>query len=1219
MFGDIAGWALRGQSSGDDNGDENENGEDGNNGANSNQGDQGPSLSEEDIRAKRLARMMGGGGGSLAASSTGGSNVGAGGDGDDGDGEDDDDKKPAAGGGGKPDSDAMDVDGDDSPAAAGATRKLADAAAATKSSTTAAAASKPSPMDIDEPQPPKKAKKERTPDSPAEVDRKFRRKKEVLLRRTLLVSLSSSTIPLTPGGGSSRAADRDSLAVKLDLDDLGDGAGVTVQSIAEILATRLSLGPDDTQIAALPPPERGLVSYLGRCHVRAGREIKDVRQKRERRRAKKGAASPASPAAVAATGAADTQDDETELILEEIRSQVVSYAASSLMEPDLFELGATPPGSTQLGDALRSSASAGTEGITFAVFGKDSSFYYRLCEELLSIDSAAFERVIDGAVDRLSSMLEKCGTVLDGGGADAGLGAASSGGESPLVLVQGLTALCSHKKAAAALTKQASFLLPPADSPESAERITPPAPQIPTGGDPRQQQLYRMMAAMTQQNRRGYMKRSGPALEKHTLLGRILRVGLPHDHPDVMEPFKGAASRSMKSAEKNMEGMRSALRVYRVSVDGLVRGLITSGAESRGRVMQWFTDALLVNIGATALRPDKTKVSNMQTLLNVMSALLKLCEPFVSDPKKAKLLDPGFVSSPADHMGVFTAEGDNAVARLGENPSSPTAPYEPRNKFVPQCFFLCARALHLGLVPAAHYHRGLSRQINHEAWQIRQRNGDERNDPNFNYFIQTQFALESSLFMGDFLAEGARFVNLTAGFLLRLDDESLPRMPEHFVDDVCDVLTFMPKHPASAKAMRGIDLGDAFRVVVKLLSPKYAHTVRNYNLRAKLGDVLYFIYLPADKDNRSTVPESVMCDPLSGGRPYLLSDASAQETLAPSLLLLYGEVEQTGYYDRMKYRAHIASLLRYLWESSEHKAAFRKIAHDRDSFITFANGIMNETNSLMASVMEKLPDIRRVQVQMANPQEWAALSEEQRETSTERHQENEETVRSELPLCNKTLQMLGWLNTDPDIRKLFLLEEMCSRLVNMLFHVLLKLVGSKGLELKVDNPESYNFRPKDMLRDLCAIFANFSSADEFVLECARSGYYNADLIIKSVKTCQRLQLLTGEAMDDFAALTGRVAEASKGVEDFDTLTADAPDEFLDPLMCTFMKDPVYLPTSDNYVDRSTITQHLLNDPHDPFNRKDLTPDMVKDAPELKEKIDRWLEEKRQAGKAAESS
>lgn len=155
-----------------------------------------------------------------------------------------------------------------------------------------------------------------------------------------------------------------------------------------------------------------------------------------------------------------------------------------------------------------------------------------------------------------------------------------------------------------------------------------------------------------------------------------------------------------------------------------------------------------------------------------------------------------------------------------------------------------------------------------------------------------------------------------------------------------------------------------------------------------------------------------------------------------------------------------------------------------------------------------------------------------------------------------------------------------------------------------------------MLRDLCAIFALFAPAPEFQMECAKSGYYSAELVTKSVKTCKKLNLLTGKSMEMFEALPELVEVAAQNVASDDALLRNAPDEFLDPLMCTFMIDPVLLPTSDTIVDRSTITQHLLNDPTDPFNRKDLTIDMVVPATELKEKMNTWVEEKRKESGAS---
>jgi len=104
-------------------------------------------------------------------------------------------------------------------------------------------------------------------------------------------------------------------------------------------------------------------------------------------------------------------------------------------------------------------------------------------------------------------------------------------------------------------------------------------------------------------------------------------------------------------------------------------------------------------------------------------------------------------------------------------------------------------------------------------------------------------------------------------------------------------------------------------------------------------------------------------------------------------------------------------------------------------------------------------------------------------------------------------------------------------------------------------------------------------------------------------------------MAAFETLPELVEEASRHVAEDDELLQDAPDEFLDEILSTFMIDPVILP-SGHYVDRSTITQHLLNDPIDPFNRVEMTIDDVKPAIELKTRMDVWLEEKRAARRDA---
>lgn len=75
---------------------------------------------------------------------------------------------------------------------------------------------------------------------------------------------------------------------------------------------------------------------------------------------------------------------------------------------------------------------------------------------------------------------------------------------------------------------------------------------------------------------------------------------------------------------------------------------------------------------------------------------------------------------------------------------------------------------------------------------------------------------------------------------------------------------------------------------------------------------------------------------------------------------------------------------------------------------------------------------------------------------------------------------------------------------------------------------------------------------------------------------------------------------------------DAPDEFLDPVTYTLMRDPVVMPTSDTSIDRATILRHLLSDPRDPISRKPLRADELLENGELRAQIDAW-----KASKAAQ--
>jgi hypothetical protein len=64
----------------------------------------------------------------------------------------------------------------------------------------------------------------------------------------------------------------------------------------------------------------------------------------------------------------------------------------------------------------------------------------------------------------------------------------------------------------------------------------------------------------------------------------------------------------------------------------------------------------------------------------------------------------------------------------------------------------------------------------------------------------------------------------------------------------------------------------------------------------------------------------------------------------------------------------------------------------------------------------------------------------------------------------------------------------------------------------------------------------------------------------------------GALIADVQAVALKVAQMASQQQTDDEILAEAPDDFLDPIMSTLMRDPVILPSSHATVDRSTIAR-----------------------------------------------
>lgn len=186
----------------------------------------------------------------------------------------------------------------------------------------------------------------------------------------------------------------------------------------------------------------------------------------------------------------------------------------------------------------------------------------------------------------------------------------------------------------------------------------------------------------------------------------------------------------------------------------------------------------------------------------------------------------------------------------------------------------------------------------------------------------------------------------------------------------------------------------------------------------------------------------------------------------------------------------------------------------------------------------------------------------------------------------------------------------------MLNYNLESLVGPKCGELKVKDPQSYSFNPKDLLKALTTVYINLSEQSEFISAVAKDERsFNRNLFVRAVDILGRKTgLASPEFIEKLLNFANKAEEQRKADEEEDLEYGDVPDEFLDPLMYTIMKDPVILPASKMNIDRSTIKAHLLSDSTDPFNRMPLKLEDVTPNEELRQKILCFKKQKKEEAK-----
>lgn len=415
-------------------------------------------------------------------------------------------------------------------------------------------------------------------------------------------------------------------------------------------------------------------------------------------------------------------------------------------------------------------------------------------------------------------------------------------------------------------------------------------------------------------------------------------------------------------------------------------------------------------------------------------------------------------------------------------------------------------------------------------------------------------------------------------------------LPEFFLENVWEYLLFMARVDGDLNAAGGAEQDAILELAAELLPA--SDMIKNPYIRAKQVEI-FFALVMNDEERRSGI--------------FVGLDRKVHRLLVGNMMKFYVQVESLGtstaFYDKFSIRYHLTKVLLKLLSFDAEAFSEKELPKSMDdaTFVRFINLCVSDATYLLDESLSKLAEIREKQMQST-----PLTAEEQKLLA-----QTERQCQSLLALGSESLTFLGKLTAA--IPTAFVRPEILDRLTAMLNFNLVLLAGPRCSKLKVNNPGKYNFNPRALLASLIEIYLSFFGNESFVRSVAGDERSFSPQLFENCVGIMRRTGMSGDAIESFTKLSESIiGTGGKGEQgDMFVEEQDIPDEYLDPILFNLMVDPVRLPASHMVVDRSTIQAHLLNDPHDPFNRQPLTIEGVEPLPDLKAEIENFIKSKRQ--------
>ena len=741
-----------------------------------------------------------------------------------------------------------------------------------------------------------------------------------------------------------------------------------------------------------------------------------------------------------------------------------------------------------------------------------------------------------------------------------------------------------------------------------------------------------------------------------TLLGILLSKScLPVNEMGAFDFFENPSSQTHAVHQRTEGQIWQALEQLQDWLFTLFKGLIRVSPDVKHLTLMWIGECLRANAGRGKLWTSEMGAimsANFVSdgfMLNLSGVLLQFCLPFTSGVKNPKLfkIDPHYtactqveVSEDSRLKNVHLRDASKETCVVESiDPSERVCEVETFN-FITDIFFIAHKSMDLGLrvchEKLVKINQELGRQQDVYREMIQQNvNADQREavQKRTDNLMTRYLSLKAALLLPNSMSNMMKVISSTGFWLTNLaisfgDKKYLAEgkvdifplvenkvalelkyVPEHLVENICEYLLLVKRFQPSLFEEHDEYLSMIMDFVLPFMgSPQW---LKNPHLRARLAECLECL-LPHHE-----IPGSGAYS-LRFNRERIFTEYKFRCEIIPCVLNVFVNIETTGqaveFEMKFNYRRPMFEILKYVWEMTEYRSKMLQLAKHAEEhildeipplFLRFVNLLVNDATFLLD---EALDYMKQIQTEQAARPEWADLPPNERTNRESQLAHIGRLARYHNIMGLDNIKMLDTLTKE--ITAVFTHSTMVDRIAAMLNYFLKNLVGPERKSLKVQNLEEFSFKPAEIVKYICSIYTHYVKCDSFLQAVSSDGRsYSPELFVqaKSVLENHIRDMELVEALENVAATVKKMA--ANTLKD-DELFADAPDEFLDPIMSHLMKDPVKLPNSGQIVDRPTIARHLLSDQNDPFTRSPLTLDMVIPETELKERISAWMASKR---------